>query len=194
MKRSSIAAVLFAAAALAACAPTPTPYQPYRSYAAGGIHGGYSDQQLATGDYLVRFHGNSMTSRDRVEGYMLYRAAELTLQNGYDWFLVVDRNTEHNVRTIVEPNPLYRPWYGQAYGSWRPYWNVYFPGSGWQSWSGWGGGPPFEAQYDVRRIEAFEATAEIQMHKGVMPSGDVKAIDARKVIADLGPKIERRKP
>ena len=66
---------------------------------AGGVHGGYSEQRLAPDRYIVKFHGNELTSRDRVEGYLLYRAAEVTTQNGYDWFTVVDRRTEHDVRT-----------------------------------------------------------------------------------------------
>lgn len=54
---------------LAACAPTPTPYQPFRPHSAVGIHGGYSEVRLGPDALRVRFHGNSMTSRDRVEGY-----------------------------------------------------------------------------------------------------------------------------
>lgn len=192
MKVLSLSLTL-ALAALAACATTPTPYQPYVPHGAKGIHGGYSEQRLAPDRYLVRFHGNSMTSRDRVEGYLLYRAAELTVQNGDDWFLVIDRNTEHNVRTIVEPDPFYHPWYGPAYGYWRPDWSFYSPGFGWRSWYGWGNAPFWTNQYDVRQIEAFETTAEIQMRKGPVPTDQPRAIDARRVIADLGPTIERPK-
>jgi len=167
----------------------PTPYQPYRAHSAGGIHGGYSEQQLAPDRYLVRFHGNSLSSRDRVEGYMLYRAAELTVQHGFDWFKVLDRNTEHNVRTIVRPDTLYRPWYGQGYGAWRPNWDLYMPGHGWS----YGADLSAHQEFDVRHIEAFEATAEIQMEKAPMPLNDPAAIDAHKVLADLGPTIERPK-
>jgi len=181
-----LAVTLLAAAGIAGCTTT-TPYQPYRPHSAGGIHGGYSDQQLAPDRYLVRFHGNSLTSRDRVEGYMLYRAAQLTVQSGFDWFLVLDRNTEHNVRTIVRPDPFYRPWYGQAYGAWRPYWDVYIPGPGWRSWDA---NRSWNEQFDVRRIEAFETTAEIQMRRAPVPPDAPRAIDARKVLAELGPRIE----
>lgn len=174
----------------AGCAPMPaTPYQPYRAHSAGGVHGGYSEQQLAPNRYIVSFHGNSLTSRDRVEGYMLYRAAELTTQHGFDWFMMLDRNTEHNVRTIVRPDPLYRPWYGPGYEAWRPNWDVYVPGHGWSNM--YGGDLISGPQFDVRHIEAFETTAEIEMHNGAMPAGDPRAIDAHKVIADLGPTIER---
>lgn len=32
---------------------TATPYQPYRAETAGGVHGGYSDQQVAPDRYIV---------------------------------------------------------------------------------------------------------------------------------------------
>lgn len=181
---------LIALGTLAGCEPMPpTPYQPYRSHSAGGVHGGYSEQQIAPDRYRVRFHGNSLTSRDRVEGYMLYRAADLTLQHGFDWFVVLDRNTEHNVRTIVRPDPFYRPWYGAGYAGWRPDWNLYVPGHGWNSISG--ADLSTTQQFDVRHIEAFETTADIQMEKGPMPANDPRAIDAHRVMADLGRKLER---
>lgn len=178
---------------VAGCTTMPaTPYQPYRAHSAGGIHGGYSEQQLAPDRYLVRFHGNSLTPRDRVEGYMLYRAADLTVQKGFDWFMVLDRGTEHNVRTTVRPDPLYRPFYGPGYPAWRPNWDVYVPGHGWNSM--YGGDLSTNREFDVRRIEAFEATAEIEMHRAPMPANDPRSIDARKVLTDLRPAIERPKP
>lgn len=183
--------VVAAGMLLSACA-TGTPYQPYRSHFAGGIHGGYSEQRLAPDRYLVRFHGNSLTSRDRVEGYMLYRAAELTVQNGFDWFLVLDRNVEHNVHTIVRPDPLYRAQYPPGYEGWRPDWNIYTRRGGWSSWYG-SGSPSWSEKYDVRQIEAFETSAQIQMNRAPMPANDARGIDARKALLDLGPTIERPK-
>lgn len=124
---------------------------------------------------------------------MLYRAAELTLQNGFDWFVVADHNTEHNVRTIVEPDPFYRPWYGPGYGSWRPDWRYYFPGGGWNEWYAGRGDPFWADRVDVHRVEAFEATADILMRKGPIPPTETRGIDAQRVIADLGPRVERPK-
>jgi hypothetical protein len=48
-------------------------------------------------------------------------------------------------------------------------------------------------QVDVRRIESFEATADVMMRKGAVPAGEPRAMDARRVIAELGPTIERPK-
>ena len=44
---------------------------------------------------------------------------------------------------------------------------------------------------DVRTIERFEASAEILLGKGAKPSGDPRAFDARDVMANLGPTIQR---
>ena len=187
MLRSAVASALIASAA--ACTTAPTPYQPYRPEVSRGVHGGYSEQRVAPDRFTVKFHGNELTSRDRVEGYLLYRAAELTVQNGYDWFRIIDRHTEHDVQTYVRPDPFYRPWYGPDYGYWRPHWRYYQPGMGWGVWHPELGDPFWANRMDVRTIENFEAEAEIVLGKGVPPANDAQAFDARRVMADLGPKI-----
>jgi hypothetical protein len=179
---------LTVAIATATACTTATPYQPYRPEMAGGVHGGYSEQRLAPDRYIVKFHGNELTSRDRVEGYLLYRAAEVTTQNGYDWFTVVDRRTEHDVRTYARPDPFYRPWYGPDYGYWLPSWRYYRPGFGWHHWYP-GYGPFWADSMDVTTVESFEAQAEIALGRGAIPAGNTRVFDARKVMADLGPTI-----
>jgi len=98
-KLSAAAIALGMLSAVSACM-TATPYQAYEPELTAGVHGGFSEQRIAPDRYRVRFHGNELTSRDRVEGYMLYRAAELAVQNGYDWFTIIDRHTEHDVQTM----------------------------------------------------------------------------------------------
>lgn len=179
---------LAAALTLSACA-TSTPYQPdIRGQRATG---GYSEQRLGENRYDVTFRGNTLTKRDRVEGYLLYRAAELTVQNGYDSFRITDRLTERDRRQYVDRSPFYDPWYGGGYGYWRPSWRYYRRGFGWNSWYGWGGDPFWADTYDIRTVERFEAHAEIVMSKGVAGSREDGVFDARRVLADLGPTIER---
>ena len=183
------AAIALSAAALGGCM-TATPYQPYIAEGGPGTHGGFSEQQLAPDDFIVRFHGNEMTSRERVEAYLLYRAAELTLQRGYDWFHPVTSHMEHEVTTYTTPS--YHPYYGYDY--WRPYWGYYTRGYGWNYWDPWMGGPFWGNYVDVHTVEAFEATAEISMHKGPILASEPKAMDARTVMAQIGPTIELPKP
>lgn len=191
-KRSAgIVTALVLAAGLAACA-TPTPYQP--NIRGQQTSGGYSETRIEPGRYRVNFSGNSLTSRETVEGYLLFRAAELTVQEGSDWFSIEDRHTDKASRTYVEPDPFYRPWYGPSFGYWRPSWRYYGGGYGWRSWDPFFGDPFFGDRVDVRTVDKFEASAEIVMGKGVKPAGDPRAFDAHAVIDSLRPKIQYPAP
>jgi hypothetical protein len=187
-KKSSRALIGFGMLAAISACMSATPYQPYRSEFAGGVHGGYSDERLAPDRFLVRFHGNEMAARDLVEGYLLYRAAELTVQNGYDWFSIVDRHTEHDVQTYVQPDPTYHPWYGSNYGYWRPHWRYHRSGAGWDVWHPEYGTPFWADRLNVQTLESFEAEAEIVLHKGVPAEGE-RSFDARAVMTNLAPRI-----
>src|SRR3546814_10822327 len=80
-------AALACAAGLAACVSV-TPYQP----ASKGY--GYSEQRIENNRFRINFAGNSDTPKQTVETYLLFRAAELTLKSGYDYF-VFARSEEH---------------------------------------------------------------------------------------------------
>ncbi len=191
LKKSAALFVAVAlSAGLAACA-TPTPYQP--NIRGGSSAGGYSEVRVEPNRYRVNFTGNSLTSRETVEGYLLFRAAELTVESGYDWFTVVDRDTDKTSRTYVEPDPFYRPWYG-AYGFWRPSWRYYGGGYGWRGWDPFWGDPFWADRVDVRTVERYEASAEIVMQRGAKPADDVKAFDARAVIENLKPRVQYPQP
>lgn len=186
-KSAGIAAALILAAGLAACA-TPTPYQP--NVPGQATSGGYSELRIEPNRFRVTFAGNSLTSRETVEGYLLFRAAELTLQEGYGWFHIVDRNTDRKTRTYIDPDPLYSPWYGPSFGYWRPSWRYYGRGFGWRSWDPFYGDPFWGNRVDVRTVDKYEASAEIVMNKGVKPAGDPRAFDARAVVDSLRPRIK----
>lgn len=184
MKRLFLAAAAAATFALSACA-TATPYQPYT--AAGSSSGGYSETRIASDRFRVTFQGNTVTEREQVERYLLYRAAEVTVAEGYDWFSLVDRDTERQARSyVVDRDPF-------GYDYWQPSWyyvvrgnrvyRVYdpFPMRSFYGPSG----------YDVRQVEQYRATAEIFLGRGQKPADDRTAFDAREVIANLGPTIVR---
>lgn len=178
----SLAAPLGAVALLAACA-TPTPYQPLSRH--GYSTGGYSEQRLEENRYRVMFAGNEMTSRQRVENYLLYRAAELTLQAGYDGFTMVNRGTDPHMSTRVMGDPFGPgPW-----GYWGPSWRFRGRGFGWRSWDPWFGGRFWADDYDVSTVTSYEASAEIVMFHGTRPN-DPRSFDAHQIVANLGPTIQ----
>lgn len=168
-----------AALALSACA-TATPYGP------AGVDSryGYAEQRVDADRYRISFAGNSVTSREQVEMALLLRAAEVTAENGYDWFATVNRATDRDVRLQATPDPFYYDRYGPYWGpSWRYYRRGY--------WSPWG--DPFwgRRDLDVREIDRYEASAEIVMGRGRKPADDPNAFDAREVIQNLGPRVIR---
>lgn len=82
-----LAVAILAFAALTACA-RPTPYQA----ALDSSQDGYIEREIGTDQYRVGFTGNGITPRETVDRYLLYRAAELTRDKGYDYFIVANRN------------------------------------------------------------------------------------------------------
>jgi hypothetical protein len=183
MKRIAIAAALLAPLALLCACTTATPYQPLAT--GTEVSGGYTDQRLDDSHFRISFSGNTATSREQVEDYLLYRAAELTTGKGFDWFEMVDRHTENTGETYVTPD-FYG--YGPGWGYWRPSWRFRRHG-------GWGygpwGGPWGWDDYEVERFDRYTATADIVVGHGARPASDKRAFDAHEVMQNLGPKIVR---
>lgn len=181
IEKSSIRwlAPIAAALALTACT-TATPYQPLGTR---GASGGFAEQRIEANRYRVTFVGNDMTSRERVENYLLFRAAELTVANGFESFTIVRRDTERDVDTRVYDSGLRSSYYS----GWRPHWRYYGGRYGWRSWDPWYGGPFWGDSIDVSTVERYEATAEIVMFRGAR--NDPSSFDARQVIGNLRPTI-----
>lgn len=187
-RRIALAATTAIILATTGCAASSTPYQPLS--AGSRISGGYSDLRIDETHYRISFAGNRLTSCERVENYLLFRAAELTSLKGYDYFIIEDREVEHQIERKVRRDPLYDPLYSPYYGYRRPYWRYYRTGRGWYHWYPYYGDPFWADRYDVRTIERFEATADIWLGSGTPPDGNVRSFNAREVRDRLGPQIE----
>ena len=186
LRTLGILAALGLAIGLAGC-ETATPYQPLAK--GSSVAGGFTDQQIDPSHFRVTFEGNSLTDRETVETYLLYRAAELTVAQGYDWFEMVDRHTDKDKKTYIDSDPFYGP--GYAWGYWRPYWSYYGVGFGWRGWDPFWGGPFWADHTEIQTVQKFKAGAEIAVGHGPKPTGDPRVFDARAVMANLGPKIVR---
>ncbi len=150
------------ASLLAACATT-TPYAPA---SADGF--GFRETQIEAARWRVAFSGNSLSDIEDVETKLLFRAAELTLQNGFDWFEIVNRNTEADRQFVGDT--LGPRWHGRRY--FHPYY-------GWYAWH-----DPFWTETRLREITRYEADAEIVMGSGPKPAR-VTVYDARDVDRNL---------
>ena len=192
MKRLLLAAAAIAALSVSAC-ETATPYQPLNARGSNAS-GGYSDRQIEANRFMVRFTGNDLTSRDTVERFLLYRASELTLQQGYDWFTTTERHTDRTTDTYSTPD-LIGGGYGGWGGYWGPRWGVY--GGGRYGWRYGYGDPFFNSRFgygggfDLHQVSQFDASAEIVMGHGPKPAGDPRAFDARAVQTHLAGAVAR---
>jgi hypothetical protein len=161
MRTHAVVAGFAMLAMLAGCGQ-PTPYQP----AVDGY--GYSEQQIEDNRYRVSFAGNQLTPADTVQNYWLYRTAELTLDHGYDYFIVVDRNLDRS--TTYQGTSTLSPGYITEGGD-------YIGGTGFSS-------------YSAYPSDRYTAYADVVMFEGEKPAGDVNAYDARSVLRQLDPTIQ----
>jgi hypothetical protein len=183
---TALTAIAAGGLALAGCV-TATPYQP--ATGSGSYRPGYTDEQIEPTRFRVSFAGNAMTSRETVERYLLYRAAQLTLERGFDHFILVERDTEKKSQTYVD-----RPFNNGPWGGWSPYWSYHNPRFGWRGWSPFGGDPFWDRDIDVRTVDRYEAIAEVVTGKGPKPATNLRAFDARSVVENLGPSITTPTP
>jgi len=91
-------ATVLATLALGACASSPQ----YVAADDAGDFGHYSTK-LADNRYRVVYNGNKRIDLNKTKDFALLRAAELTLQEGYSWFEVVDRATTTKEKSFREP-------------------------------------------------------------------------------------------
>lgn len=91
---------------LAGCA---TPYQTQ------GLTGGFSETQLDQNVFRVSFRGNAYTSSERAADFTLLRSAELAIENGYGYFIIVDTEKYSQTGAYTTPTTSYTT--GSVHGS-----------------------------------------------------------------------------
>ena len=160
MKRLILPAL--AALSLAACASTPTIYQPV------GPNGvGYSEYRIEPGRYRIMFQGGSNAPPEMVMDFALRRAADLALAEGYDWFRVSDRFVRDT-----------------GYGSSSPQVSFGVGGADYGHHSGVGMGVGTSFDLGGGSSGSSSATIEVFFGRGAKPPG-VDVYDARALLNTL---------
>jgi hypothetical protein len=151
---------VLAALALAACT-TPTVFAPMQR--ADGP--GFSETRIESDRCCITFRGGSDAGPDRVADLALLRAAQLTLQQGFDWFQVT-----------------------QSFGVGQPPRGPFLSvGGGTSSW-GWGGGSSFGVGVEGIPLGGgpmLSQTLEVFMGRGPTPRDDPTIYDARDVARSI---------
>lgn len=166
--------VLMLVGAFAVACSTPTPYQTTdnRGY-------GYSETRIEKNRFRVKFSGNSLTRRETVENYLLFRSAELTKMAGYDYFVFSTQATDE------------KTYYRSTFDGFPGYGHYYHGFDRYGRYGRYGGGVGTTVTTPVTQYTAY---ADIVMFKGSKNERDVKAFDADDVLNSLGPRIQRPPP
>lgn len=192
--------VAASALTLVACA-TATPYQPASE--PGGFDG-FSQQMIENDRARVTFGGNSLTKRETVENYLLYRSAEIAVERGFESFTLQDKDLEADRKVRVTPaygagyDPFFRySFYRPRFGWSRGYRYSQFAGfnrragfgrRGFGARGAFGGYDPFFDDYNVQEITKYRATAEVKFGRG-SGSNEARTFNAREVLQNLGSAI-----
>jgi hypothetical protein len=168
--RTLAAAVL--SLGLVACAAQPTPYQPRADRT------GYAEQQLDSRTWRVEFAGNTVTPRETVENYLLYRAAEIMLFGGFDKFVILEKEIERNV--AYQGYGVYGPRVGFGFFHHRHF------------GYGYSGSYAPDRYYPRVNYTGYVTIRTYDRGRGV--PGDAVVYDAHELVQQLGPTIQLPKP
>lgn len=144
--------------------------------------GAFKASEAGDRRHELTFSGKQLGSREQVERYLLYRAALLTTQRGYSWFVFLhlpgeDGPEDHPIRsdsTIPAP-----------YGHWQPHWTYHQRDIGWQPWHPEWGTPFWSNAASSKDVDQYEAHAMIEVGSGEKPAGEPTAFDAAKLLSAL---------
>jgi hypothetical protein len=157
-----------------------TLYQPEDDY--GGLpHGGYVDERIDANTVVVSFSGNARTPQRTIETYLLYRCAQVTLENGYNYFIIISTTglpvnigvqSRRKSVTVADPAKLSSNYYTT---------DKY---TGYHAFST--DMPQYSQTVDSVDPYPHGAVAVIKMFTGIKPNIQ-QAFNAYDVVAHLGP-------
>ena len=151
------------AALLSACA---TPYGKY------GISGGYSDSRIDENTFSVSVDTNGFTNQQTTSMHALYRAAELTVENGFDFFLIASKANNPTSMAMAMPGSSTSNTTVNTYGA-----------------TAYARTTTTYAPTMVVPMVFPNSTIIVKSFKGTKPEGTPNAYDARAVMKYLGPQI-----
>jgi hypothetical protein len=120
--------------------------------------------------------GKSFSSREALEIYLAYRAAQETMARGFRWFTFTEQRAKSDKLPSPKADPA-GPRYSFRMSYFRPVWRYRAVGSAaWTTWS------PFSGSafpvLDPKSVAAYELSAAIVMRKGMLDDSNPLAFDA----------------
>lgn len=152
-------------------------YQPAQTL--GGFPlSGYKDARIDANTATVTFDGNRFTSPSTLRSYLLYRCAEVTIENGYNYFVILSTNTS---ATNVNVNTKDVNHYSTIPPKGYP---VVYRTEDYRSYSRTPSAARNYASPDQSNIHTV--TAVIKMFQGQKPGNLPRAFDAKDILGHLG--------
>lgn len=148
----------------------PTPYHPTLDGT------GYLDQRIVDNRYQVSYTANSLTRKNKVKQYLLYRAAEIALEQGEERFVVLDQDDQD----------VSLPDYASDAQSYRHHHFEHH-----HLWFGNQGAEEQVSATTLKPLSRYTATITILLYTADLPAQEGKAYHARELIEVLGSTILR---
>jgi hypothetical protein len=156
-------AALCIALTLSACA---TPYGKY------GLLGGFTDSRIDENTFSISVDTNGFTSQQTTSMQALYRAAELTIDNGFDYFFIAGGANNSTSMAMAIPGSSTSNTTVNAYGS-----------------TAYARTTTTSSPTTIMPVVFPNSTLIIKTFKGTKPEGASNAYDAHSVIKYLGPQL-----
>jgi hypothetical protein len=141
--------------------------------------GVFTQQQRGQGRFHLVLSGRHFTSREAVENYLAWRAAELTAERGFFWFSFVERRGTGDMLPVPRRDPDGMR-YSFRLAFFRPVWRYQTSAapSVWKSWNPFSGSRFWAEGLDASTITRFEVSADIVLHKGQLEDDNPLSFDA----------------
>ena len=98
-------------------------------YQRQGFTGGYTDMKLQDDIFKVSFRGNAYCHQERAEDFVLLRSAEVALENGYKYFIIIDEKSRINTSSYTTPVTATTTGTANVYGNQANYYGTtYYSG------------------------------------------------------------------
>src|SRR3989338_8992498 len=68
-----------------------------------GLTGGYDESRLKADIFRVTYKGNAFISQEKVQDYLLLRCAELTIDNGFSYFIILEGYDAVDISSYTTP-------------------------------------------------------------------------------------------
>jgi hypothetical protein len=180
LKHARTAACCAAILILWGCATTPATGPAYGPQASEK-GAGYADQQISATRYRVSYSGDNQTTRGQVEDYLLRRAAEITVQSGYNYFAFDNRSLETDTN-LYRTNDNWDPMSGLAFGLGRRY-----PGRA--EHFAKGSKPAFWSEKEAVPITRYTARSDVVLLPSDQLAMHPDALAAREVLRYFSPEF-----